>query len=614
MKKGYKVFLTLCSIFIISLGLLFFLYRLNLNQFNEGVFKGMPMVEATASDNVYGWAWGPNFGWIGLNCLNDYDGDGKITLSSPDENHCSSGAYGVNIGVTGEFDDDSYAWSDHTGWMDFAPASTQAIDPEGGATQDCTLNTDGTISGWVRSVAAHWPNPACYDWVKMRGDIMPNADFDTYTWNAGTSTFQGTFPTCHGCDYYDQFCVGGDNNGNTCTSDGDCTDGTCEYKTVESTANSAEYLCDICYSDVMASNVGSERLCVKTDNDNRCSGCTDNEPGLDTCTDCPRCYEYGVAVDYSKNRLSGWAWGMLHKEVGTGSCAGSVGVGWLAFHTLNQGVFAPWLQSSSGSIYSASGVGSSGTFRPPSGKYNATYAIHSGGTITNFYSTSGSYWEDEYYDVIEYPGADTNYTNVLGRIDFAGLQAGLYGETEAITSQADIDSILGGKVYIRDGSLTISSALTFDNGSSGTPDGRGTIIVNGDLNINANVAYSAAAVNKIKYLPSVAFIVKGDVNVDPAVSSLDGAYIVLGDGDPVDCPALSSASNGCGRFSTGLSYTSSLELNGLVMAKQFNLERLYSSLTEGAEQFIYDGRLLANTPPGMEDLTQALPEWVEVAP
>ena len=616
MKKGYKVLLMLSSVLIVVVGMLFFLYRLNLSPQENGVFKSVSFVGATASDNIYGWAWGPNFGWLGLNCLNDYDGDGKITLASPDENHCSSGSYGVNIGGSGVFDDDSFAWSSHVGWMDFAPASTQGTDPEGGATKDCTLESDGTIDGWIRSVAEHWPNPSCFSWLKTRGDLMPESNFDTYTWNAGTSTFQGTFPACHGCGYYDQFCVGGDNDGTACTLLADCSDGggTCDYRSVESTEAGATYLCDICYSGVTASDLGDDHLCVKIDNQDRCSGCTDNDPGLDTCTDCPRCYEYGMAVDYTKNRLSGWAWGMLHEEAGTGSCVSSVGVGWIAFHTLENGIFAPWLESSAGSIYSAGGVGSSTTFRPPSGQFNATYAIHSGGTSTNFYSTSGSYWEDEYYDVIDYPDVAENYSNILGRVDFPGLQAGLYGETEEITSQSDIDSVLGGKVYIMDGNLTVNSAMTFNNGSVGTPDGTGTIIVKGNLTIDANINYSSSAVSKIRYLPSVAFIVLGDVIVDATVDSLEGAYIVLGDGSPDTCPALSSASNGCGRISTGESHILALNVNGLVMAKQFDLERLYSSLTEGAEKFTYDGRLLANTPPGLEDITQALPEWIEVAP
>ncbi len=615
MKKLSKYLLVFTSVVVVSLGLLFFLYRHNLPSQNQGVYKKSSTAFATASDNVYGWGWGSNFGWISLNCLNDYNGDGKITLASPNENYCTSGAYGVNIGSTGEFDDDSYAWSNNLGWLDFAPATTQGTDPEGSPTVNSTLNEDGSVSGWARSEAEQWTDPSCYSWLKMRGDQLAEANFDTYTWNAGTGTFQGTFPTCHGCDYYDQFCEGGENDGATCTSDGDCTDGTCEYSTVESSASGAEYLCDFCYSDEHVSGIGTGKLCVKENNDNRCFGCIDNGASVsDTCTDCPRCYEYGVAVDYSKNRLSGWAWGMLHAESGAGTCSGGVGVGWVAFHATSEGIFAPWFESSAGSIYSGANVGSSSTFRPPSGKYNATYAIHSGGTITNFYSTSGSYWEDEYYDNLDFPDVSENYSSILGRVDFAGLQAGLYGDTEEITAQADIDNILGGKVYIQNGDLTINSVLNFLNGDSTTPDGSGTIIVKGNLNINQNITYSSAAVSKLRNLPSVAFLVLGDINIDPSVTSLSGAYIALGDGDPATCPSLSTASSGCGRFSTGDSNSNPLEVSGLVMAKQFNLERLYSSLTEGSEVFNYDGRLLANTPPGMEDVTQALPEWEEISP
>jgi len=620
MKKNSKFLIMLCSVLVVSAGLVFFLYRYNepSNKISLGNLHIQNIVEATASDNVYGWAWGINFGWIGMNCLNDYNGDGKITLSSPDENHCSSGAYGVNIGSGGTFDDDSFAWSSNAGWLDFAPNSTQATDPEGGVTEDCKLNTDGTISGWARTVASNWTDPNCYGWLKMRGDIMPEADFDTFTWNAGTSTFQGTFPSCTGCDYYDQFCEGGDNDGQTCTVLADCSTGggTCNYKTVDSSVAGATFLCDICYSDTFGvSNLGSGKLCVKEDSDTMCSGCTDNtSPTNDTCTDCSRCYEYGVAVDYSKNRLSGWGWGMLHEESGTGACSGDVGLGWTAFHAISDGVFAPWLQTAQGSIYSVGSIGSSNTFRPPGGKYNATYAIHAGGVITNFYSSSGSFWEEEGYEDLEYPDVGKNYSNILGKIDFPGMQAGLYGEVEEITAVGDIDSVLGGKVYIMDGDLTISSAITFNPGSSGTPDGAGTVIVKGDLTINANILYSSSAVNKIVYLPSVSFIVLGDIIVDPSVTEINAALIALGDGDPVSCPALSSLANGCGRFSTGESYTDALEVNGLVMAKQFNLERLYVSLTEGAEQFNYDGRLLANTPPGLEDMGLALPEWNEVSP
>src|SRR6056297_4122869 len=102
MKKLSKYLLVFTSVVVVSLGLLFFLYRHNLPSQNQGVYKKSSTAFATASDNVYGWGWGFNFGWISLNCLNDYNGDGKITLASPNENYCTSGAYGVNIGSTGE--------------------------------------------------------------------------------------------------------------------------------------------------------------------------------------------------------------------------------------------------------------------------------------------------------------------------------------------------------------------------------------------------------------------------------------------------------------------------------------------------------------------------------
>lgn len=671
MKKTSKIIWLIFSFVVIALGLTYFLYSRDWRE------DRIQVTEATATDNVYGWAWGSNFGWVSMNCLNDFDGDGKITL--PGDNHCSSGEYGVNIDSSGDFDDNSYAWSNNVGWIDFAPASTVATDPFGVATQNCHLDGDGTIEGWARSVANLWGNPHCYSWIRMRGDEMDKADFEKqcadysdagasclvnsdclsnfctlgvpkkcggasdvgkycihnsdcesencvlsapqFTWNSTTSNYEGTFPACVSCNYYNRYCSGGDNNGNACTGNDDCPDGSCgPYVIVPKTEGGAVYRCGVCYTeyDPLVTNGGAGRLCVKTSNQNMCSGCTDNSEVVpytpDTCTSCPRCYEYGTAIDYNKNRLTGWAWGTLFKEVGNGNCGSNLGVGWLSFHVQSNGVFAPWMESLAGSIYSSGGVGSAKSFRPPVGKYSATYAIHSGGAITNFYSASGSLWESQYYNTITFPDANKNYSSILGKIDFAGLQAGTYGTVKTIFSASDIDSILGGKVYIRDGDLTISTPITFNNGNSFTPNGAGTVIVRGNLNINANISYSADAVSKLRYLSSVAFIVLGDINVAPAVTNLSGAYIALGDGDPANCPELTVSSNGCGRFSSGTSTTDNLTVSGLVVAKQFNLQRLFMSLNEGAERFIYDGRLLANTPPGMQDITQALPEWNEIAP
>jgi hypothetical protein len=51
-----------------------------------------------------------------------------------------------------------------------------------------------------------------------------------------------------------------------------------------------------------------------------------------------------------------------------------------------------------------------------------------------------------------------------------------------------------------------------------------------------------------------------------------------------------------------------LTINGVTVAKQYDLRRLYpGSPTQAAEKFVYDGRIIANTPPGMSDIVKSLP-------
>jgi hypothetical protein len=57
-----------------------------------------------------------------------------------------------------------------------------------------------------------------------------------------------------------------------------------------------------------------------------------------------------------------------------------------------------------------------------------------------------------------------------------------------------------------------------------------------------------------------------------------------------------------------------LTVRGLMLTKKFRFERLWQSAERGSEQVIYDGRVIANTPPGMADLMSALPIWREAAP
>lgn len=57
-----------------------------------------------------------------------------------------------------------------------------------------------------------------------------------------------------------------------------------------------------------------------------------------------------------------------------------------------------------------------------------------------------------------------------------------------------------------------------------------------------------------------------------------------------------------------------LTVSGLMMARKFYLEREFAEddpykAEQGSEVIIYDGRLLANTPPGLGDFAKALPIW-----
>ena len=115
----------------------------------------------TGSQDVWGWAWSENIGWISFNCLNDYNND-EIR-----DDHCSgvnpeTGLnyinYGVNIDeVTGDFS--GFAWSENIGWIKFDPPA----DFDTGRYPCCSSST---CPGGPVSCAAtdEWPNyPAHFD-------------------------------------------------------------------------------------------------------------------------------------------------------------------------------------------------------------------------------------------------------------------------------------------------------------------------------------------------------------------------------------------------------------------------------------------------------------------
>ncbi|MDP3093714.1 MAG: PKD domain-containing protein [bacterium] len=131
-------------------------------------------MEAGTEDNVLGWAWSENIGWISFNCNNP-------ELPSP---RCTYN-YGVNINsLTGILS--GYAWSENIGWLTFNESELA-----GCPTSPCQAKLDvltKQISGWSRALAygGGWDG-----WIRLRdtsygvliNDIVSPAEFRNWAWS-----------------------------------------------------------------------------------------------------------------------------------------------------------------------------------------------------------------------------------------------------------------------------------------------------------------------------------------------------------------------------------------------------------------------------------------------
>lgn len=392
----------------------------------------------------------------------------------------------------------------------------------------------------------------------------------------------------------------------------------------------AYHQCSDCSAGDMKCNI-CDRVQVDTDDTSAdwrqysCNSCYECDSG-GNCTACDVCNTYGVSYNSQLATLTGYGWSNASTEGG---------LGWVQFDPLHGGVgiLQSWLATRYGDIF----VSKSNTegesiivntpLPAPPGSFNATYIIQANGTIA-FTSASG-YIQPGYPSEILLPAPGNQYINVLGRIDFAGMTrvgSNRYGTTE-IVNGTEINAwgsskVLDGNIYWAQEDITIATPITFQPGT-GDQSGAGTIIVDGNLTIAAPVTYNNSPIGSLINLPSVSWIVRGDVIIDPTVGTsvldpdptpdpnLVGAFIVLGCPGGFVSPCGPAAREGS--ISTGESETLELIVNGLMMGKKFNFERTVST-QRGSEQVIYDGRLIANPPPGLNDLSAALPVIREVTP
>ena len=138
----------------------------------------LAVVHAASSDNVTGYAWSSNIGWVSLNCTNDTS--------------CGTNSYGVNMASDGTLT--GYAWSPNIGWISFNSADTTGC-PSGTCQATYTTST-GKVTGWARAVSGEDANVndngGWTGWISLSdtnyGVTISSCNWSGYAWGSGPST------------------------------------------------------------------------------------------------------------------------------------------------------------------------------------------------------------------------------------------------------------------------------------------------------------------------------------------------------------------------------------------------------------------------------------------
>ena len=157
-----KTWLITFSIIILGIALSFVIVYVEYKQ-------EIKIIEAGSGDNISGYAWNENFGWVSFNCSND--------------SSCATIDYGVNIDAdTGNFS--GYAWSENAGWIDFAPIGPYPESPQNSANYN---SATGAVTGWAKILSLGDDG-----WLKMSGiwssgvSIDASGDFHGWAWNGNS--------------------------------------------------------------------------------------------------------------------------------------------------------------------------------------------------------------------------------------------------------------------------------------------------------------------------------------------------------------------------------------------------------------------------------------------
>jgi len=341
-----------------------------------------------------------------------------------------------------------------------------------------------------------------------------------------------------------------------------------------------ENFCSFCFTG--NENQGSKEICSS------CTNCKFVEENPQ-CDACGVCYEYGVGIDYATNSLAGWAWNGDDENHG---------FGWAQFHpvTSEAEFHGPYLQVV-GDVYSGGNIGSLYMPIAPEGKSNAAFLVQAGGVIKHFDSAQGHDWEQENVEQ-DFPTQENSfYSDEFGLFDIKGLLAGQYGAREDVSSFAQIDNPMDGKVFYGAGNFVMNQTWIINNGSN--KKGNGTLVVRGNLYVFNNMSYQDTPIKKLNQLASLGVIVLktktghgGNIYINAGIKELAGNFYAEG------------------KISTGKS-DKELQVSGLMVAHEFDFQRnVFDLATQApAELITYDGRVMSNTPPGFQSIADSLPEW-----
>jgi hypothetical protein len=137
------------------------------------------VVSASSTDNLAGYAWSSNVGWISFNCTND--------------SSCGTSSYGVNKDTSGYLV--GYAWSPNVGWIQFGGLSGFPSSPN----QNAQV-VGGNLVGWAKVLSADgngWDG-----WISLAGTgygvSFSGSTFSGYAWGSevmGWISFSGVINT-----------------------------------------------------------------------------------------------------------------------------------------------------------------------------------------------------------------------------------------------------------------------------------------------------------------------------------------------------------------------------------------------------------------------------------